>query len=341
MIAFFKTFLSIIMSIVSLFSSLFGGGLSNAAYTPVDEENCNLNFAVISDVHMTSSVFRKFMLELGLYDMENAQTRLDALILAGDITDHGNQPHYEALEDVFSKYDPAEAVYLAVGNHDTWNNEIDEDDRFPRSKELFLEYYEKICGREIDNVYYSAEIEGYTFIFLSSEGDSTSGYISDEQIQWLSDELEKASEKDLPIFIISHWPLAGTHGLPITWLDHPFIDDDSDLDEDSGSFSDGKSAEIRELLEQYENIFYISGHLHNGLANNVSNSVYSYSSIESEGSLHFISLPSYMFGTTKGTNMSNGNGFQIEVYDDEVVIRARSFSSGVWLTNYDVTFALT
>ena len=36
----------------------------------------------------------------------------------------------------------------------------------------------------------------------------------------------------------------------------------------------------------------------------------------------------------------NGNGYSIEVYENEVVLRARNFIAGVWLTDYDVTIPL-
>ena len=41
-----------------------------------------------------------------------------------------------------------------------------------------------------------------------------------------------------------------------------------------------------------------------------------------------------------GTPIANGTGFSFEVYDDEVVIRARSYSAGVWYTDYNTTIEL-
>jgi hypothetical protein len=69
-------------------------------------------------------------------------------------------------------------------------------------------------------------------------------------------------------------------------------------------------------------------------------SVYKYASVESYGSFHSINLPSFMYMGIRGRVM-NGCGYSIEVYDEEVAIRARSFTSGIWYTDYDVTIPLT
>ena len=36
----------------------------------------------------------------------------------------------------------------------------------------------------------------------------------------------------------------------------------------------------------------------------------------------------------------NGTGYMIEVYDDEVIFRARNFATGIWHTRYDVSVPL-
>lgn len=83
-----KKLLLILLSFLSFFSSPLPGNFS-AEFAPVDEENVRLCFAAVSDIHMTDSVFRSGMLELGLYDMEKAAYPLDALVMTGDYTDHG------------------------------------------------------------------------------------------------------------------------------------------------------------------------------------------------------------------------------------------------------------
>ena len=83
----------------------------------------------------------------------------------------------------------------------------------------------------------------------------------------------------------------------------------------------------------------ISGHVHNGFVNDSQTGVYGYASVESYGSFHSINLPSFMYVNMRG-RLGNGCGYSIEVYDDEVLVRARSFTAGIWYTDYDVTIPL-
>ncbi len=327
MIVALKTFLSILMSVLNLLTSLFFGNFA-AGYEPA-KEDCKMQFAVISDVHMTDETARRDMLELGLYDMENAENRLDALILSGDMTDHARTDEYALLAEAFSKYNPADNIVMSIGNHDTWNNEIDKDDRFPESERLFIEYNKIIADREIDKVYYSTEINGYMFIVMSSEGDNTAAYVSDEQLLWLDSELTKATASNKPVFVISHWPLENTHGLPGSWGEDP----------EDGTFKDNRSGEVKAILEKYKNVYLISGHIHNGLAEDLERKNYKFSTVENYGSICSVNLPSYMYVGSRGT-VANGTGLVFEVYDDEVVIRARSFTAGVWYTNYTYNIPL-
>ncbi len=321
MIAALKTFLSVLMSVLCFCTSLIFGDFS-AGYEPL-KGDCKMQFAVISDIHMTDETARRDILELGLYDMENAGNKLDALILSGDMTDHARSEEYSLLAEAFSKYNPAKNILMAIGNHDTWNNETDNDNRFPESERLFFEYSKKISGRELNKVYYSTVINGYKFIVMSSEGDNTAALITDEQLAWLDCELKNATEEGMPAFVISHWPLDNTHGLPGSWGE----------DAEDGTFKDNRSDDVKAILDKYKNVFLISGHIHNGLANEVEIKDYKFSTVESYDTICSVNLPSYMYVGSRGT-VANGTGLVFEVYDDEVIIRARSFSAGVWYTNY-------
>jgi len=327
MIAAFKTTLSIFLVILDFMTGcLFGNFTSD--YSP-KEDDCRLSFAAISDCHITTSNVRAKLLELGLYDMENAETRLDAMVFCGDNTDHGYDEQYELLVDTVKKHNPAENIIMAVGNHDTWTRNKNYDEG--GFKDLFKKYSEQITGRSIDNVYYSTKVNGYTFIVMGSEEDHTYAYFSPEQLSWLRSEMDKASRDGLPIFVISHWPINETHGLPETW-------GDKNPEPDDGGMGD-QSAEVEAILKSYNNVFLISGHVHDGFSNERDSAVYGYESVESEGSFHSVNLPSYTTGGIRG-RIAAGTGYSFEVYADKVIIRARSFTSSIWYTNYDYTFEL-
>lgn len=319
LIKFIRGFTAVIMAVLWLVSALLVGNF--LADTAPLEDDCKLFFATISDIHMTTETARRDMLGFGLQDMQDSDRRLDALVLTGDLTDHGYIEQWEMLEEAFSNYDPADRILLAQGNHDTWT----EDEGYDLAEKYFREYAEKIGGQAIEHEYYSTTVNGYTFIFLASQTDSTRAYMSDEQLNWLEAEMEKAAENDGPIFVVCHWPLNRTHGLPITWAEDDMQSDDGGIGE--------QSARVEAILKQYKNVFMISGHIHNGLANEKDMWRTGYVSVEHDDSFHSINLPSYMYVTSRG-RIANGTGLNFEVYDDQVVIRGRSYSAGVWYTNY-------
>lgn len=325
MITFIRSVLAVILSLLSIgFSGIFG---DFTADTKPLKEDCRLNFATISDVHMTEETARRDMLRFGLTDMEEFSSTLDALVLTGDLTDHGEEAEWEMLKEAFEPYTPAENIILAQGNHDTWT----EDDKYDLARTLFIKYNKEIADREIENEYYSTKVNGYTFIVLASETDRTAAYMSDKQLDWLRQEMETASKDGLPIFVICHWPINESHGLPTTW-------GDNEPEPDDGGIGD-QSAQVEEILKSYENVFMITGHIHSGFAKESQKNVYGYVSVESDGSFHSINLPQYMYLTLRG-RIANGTGFVFEVYDNEVVLRARSFSAGVWYTDYNWTIDL-
>ena len=331
------TVLRIFISVIISLATIVAPGLL-ADYTapnaPLDSEDCRLNFAALSDLHVEAMQFNKgeaiyadFIHAAILPDLENAQEKLDALVLAGDITDNGYDAQWEKTYEILSGYDLADEIILAAGNHDLWTR--GNGDR--TSKGLFMQYSNKISDRLVTQLYYSTEVNGYPFIVLSSETDSTAGYFSNKQISWLKAELKKAAKKDLPIFVICHWPINQTHGLPITWGD----DEPELMDGGMGE----QSAKIEKALKKYDNVFLFSGHIHNGFSNADDMAQTGYESIESVGSFHSVNLPRTTWFGENGHFMV-GTGYNVEVYDDEVVFRARNYITGTWLPKYNYTIEL-
>ena len=336
MIGFLRAILSVILSVLCpLTSCIFGD--YNAPFEPKDPESVKATFAVISDVHMTDHIMRTDRLDIGLYDMANAEYPLDALVMTGDITNNGTEVQYQRLKSCFDKYTPADNIIMAVGNHDVrtqrGSDAYDENpELYAEKKELFVRYNKEIAGRDIDRVYYSTVVNGFTFIVLGSEaGYQDFAYISPAQLNWLDAQLKIATADGKPAFVISHWPINNTHGLPETWGEGIPQPDDGGL----GKQSD----EVAAILKKYDNVFYITGHLHLGFTNDGQESFYGYNSVEKDGTLTRVNVPGFMAGSTSG-RVSLGTGYVFEVYENNVLIRARSFYSGVWYTLYDYDIPL-
>lgn len=343
-------FLKVLVKIVSLFLSavmmlatplgLITG--EKEARIARAKDDCRVSFAAISDIHLRGNYKLIFqgMLELGLSDMANAKDKLDAVAFVGDITDHGYYDQWNVFEDAATKYDIADNKLVVVGNHDTWGPNRDEfDNPVDGVKPTFIHYNKTISDRDITEMYYSDVINGYYFIALGSEEDHTDAFVSDTQLRWFADEMEKAAATGLPIFVFMHQPINGTHGLPYNW------EKNADDPPEEGGIG-AQSAQVEAILKKYDNVFYISGHVHGGFKNEGSKIGVEYASVEymendNGNKITLINLPSYMYmDFFHGGHIANGCGWVVEAYDGEVLLRARNFATGTWLTQYDQTVKL-
>ena len=143
--------------------------------------------------------------------------------------------------------------------------------------------------------------------------------ISDEQLEFLDSELERGTKDGKPAFVICHQPLTDTHGLPEVW-------ENGDLGKDS--------PEVRAVMTKYKNVFYLNGHLHDGVYER------SLEVLDEENGVYSINLPAYGPENDYGKYLQPGLGDYVEVYDDRVVFTARDFAAGKSLEGYTKTFEL-
>ena len=332
-------FLSVVMTVSAPFGLIEGKKEAKIARA---KEDCRVSFGAISDTHLRGNFKFIFqgMLELGLEDMEKAEDKLDAVVFDGDITDHGDFDQWDVFAEAVSQYDIAPNKFVVVGNHDTWGpNRDDFDNPEDGVKPTFIKYNKIVSDRDITEMYYSDVVNGYHFIVLGSEEDHVCAYLSDAQLDWFAAEMEAAAADGLPIFVFLHQPINGSHGLPYNW------ELKKDDPEDEGGIGD-QSAAVVEILKKYDNVFYVSGHIHAGYKQETSKIGAKYGSVEylennNGNPVTLINLPSYMyFDFIHGGHLTNGCGWVVEAYDDEVLIRARNFATGTWITLYDVTVPL-
>ncbi len=316
--AFLYSFLSSLLSVLFTISTPFSI-LTGQTLKATNPDNIKLCFSAISDTHLTESPVRDTMLKQGFKDMSREDSPLDAVVMPGDLTDHGEKVMFDHFFADASELRVANLI-ATTGNHDTWS-----EDGIEAGMGYFVDGYNAYTGRSITKPYYSTLVNGYTFITLASEGDSTTPDISDAQVLWLSDEMSKAAQAGLPIFVVCHFLINGVNGQEELWEDGGI-----------GAQSDA----IRAILKQYDNVFFISGHMHSGLMGSTTQKIKGYSSIESDGSLHFINVPCYTYLNTSAGNPLSGCGYLFEVYDDYVLIRARNYAMSYWLEMYDTRLEL-
>ncbi|MGN1419447.1 MAG: metallophosphoesterase family protein [Acutalibacteraceae bacterium] len=327
MTTFLTTLLSYLVSALFFFNSLIAPQFGHP-FEAKDKENVRCTIAAMSDIHLQADdAARLVMLKEGFKNLSDSGY-IDAVISAGDMTDHGEPEQYDAFYKCVQDSLKGPQFIPAIGNHDTWGESLRDSD--PTYN--FVSAYNKYFDEKIDKAYYSTEVNGYTVICMATDEDSTRGHIPDEEIVWLDAELAKAAEKDKPIFVICHWTVTGANGQDEIWPEKGDMGDASD--------------KVEAVLNKYKNVFFISGHLHEGLRGEAWSTIVGHSSIETIGNVHYINLPSYMFFNTEGyTNfeggyLPDGYGYIIEIYDDCVAFRARNIALGHWMPNFDKTIEL-
>lgn len=167
-------------------------------------------------------------------------------------------------------------------------------------RDSFVYYNNLMLGNNISKPYYYRVLNGCYIICLSSEELCVNDYvISDEQMEWLKGVLDEAEAANAPIFVFNHHPI--------------YLIRDRDY------------RELAWLLQKYDNLLYLHGHYHSEL---VADSFYSWHNVDC------INVPR----ATEHADYDAGDGLIIEVYDGEIVVRARNFIKGEWKDGFRYTY---
>ena len=287
---------------------------TDAPIAPENPEDVQLYFAAIADPQISNYLLSRVRaFDATCEDLHNAAYPMDAVLLAGDVAENGLAIEYQYI---YEKLSGLGCPYInAEGNHDIRLR------LYRQSLARFSDFSNALNENDaFDSYHYSMKLNGYQFIVLGSDRtEFEESYLSDEQLSWLDSAL--AGEAGHPTFVVVHQPLKGTHGLPDTW-GSPI--------ESAGSVGK-QSDQLNAILQKYSNVILITGHLHTGFG------AYTY---EKNGNIHMINLPSLCVKNKDGENNDSGLGCMVECYKNEIVFRARNFSTGSWLPEYDVHIAV-
>ncbi len=321
---FFKLF-ALIMSVIYSFN---GGVVAPSTDDVIKaaKPGAKLVFATVADPQVSNYMFGRYQsFQEACIDLRNAE-RLDAIVGVGDIAENGLAEEYQLAYDELAPIDAR--FIMATGNHDIRLR------AYSQSTSRFYKFIDELNGEETiaDRVYsegkfaYSEKVNGYKFIVMGSDKtEFEEAYISPEQLEWLDNEI--ATEKGKPVFVVLHQPLKLTHNLPTTW--------GNGTNKEAGSVGD-QNDEIKAVLAKHANnstVVLITGHLHAGF------SQYSYQKIEG---FHSINVPALSIENKDGEEGGNGSGltYIVEVYKNEILLRARNCRTGEWLTKWDTRIAL-
>lgn len=304
--------LKIIAAVLAVF--IFSSSGEIASYEPLDNDNLKLNFTVISDGHIEGNNSQRHRnYGEAFCDMASAEEISKALVMVGDNTMNGQGIEEAMLYGLMNKYNKIENVLMAVGNHEVCRDDTD----FEKLEKRFIKYNNAFLEHKIDKLYHSQVIDGYHFIILATDRNSgVEQYISDEQFEWLDNELKTAAESGNPVFVFNHWPMNDTFSQ--VWPE--------------GHVGE-QSERLYQVLTKYDSrIFLFTGHLHMGIFEN------DYG-IKEDGKITYINVPSFGSENDDGDAdvQDTGMGLQVEVFDTQLVVRIRNFVTHQW-TDYEYHF---
>lgn len=266
-----------------------------AEHTVKNEEDLQLAFSVVSDVHIESNNLETFRMMFKIMrDVKKLKGGNDAIVFLGDNTMNGQDIESMYFYGALNAVNPAKEIIVASGNHDFGNGNGD----YEKYEKRFINYNNFFFHHGIDKPYYYKVVNGCYFIVLATESDTVNLMdISETQLQWLVGVLEEAEKTENPIFIFNHYPIDYIGGEDFSVL----ID----------------------AIDDFDNVVYFSGHTH-----------YPYSdmSISDTYGINHINLPKCTEHALE--DYDGGIGAQVEVYSDEIVVRIRDFADNVWLDEY-------
>ncbi len=304
--------MKIFLFIMTLFYSVNGALVPPSTDNTIDADatGAQLVFATVADPQVSNYMFDRYATFLeASADLHNAKG-LDAIVGLGDIAENGLAEEYQLVYDALSGIDTE--YIMATGNHDIRLR------AFSQSESRFLKFANALNGNEeLTSSHYVKEINGYKIIVLGTEKMVfEEAYLSDAQLEWLDSELTAANGK--PAFVVCHQPLKDTHNIDVAW---------NSIVEGAGSVGPQSDA-LRAIVEKHSNVFLLTGHLHMAFCE------YSYEQFD--GDSHGINVPSFSIENKDGDYNKGGTSYIVEVYEDEVIFRARDHELGIWVPEYNI-----
>ena len=270
-------------------------------YDVRDPETCALNFSVLSDTHLETNNLARAKVYIGaLKNVKKNKSGNDAVVFLGDNTMNGQLLENLLFHGAAATLLKNETVLPVMGNHDIGNGEGD----YEKLQNRWYTFTGAFFGRELEHPYYYEVIDGFYFIVLGQEGQTVYEMpMTDAQFMWLEGVLDEAAGSGKPVFVFSHYP----------------ADDAAD---ENGNYTD----RLIDLLASYNeehDLFCFVGHTHMPML-----LFWSFHTYDGFPETYLPRMTS-LSGDTEITEDS-GIGVEVEVYENEVLIRARNFYSGEW-----------
>lgn len=310
-----------LLSWIFLPKKAVSGSVSRAEQEWAIDQEAELSFVVISDIHINRfNALKHFSALL----KDNYNSGLDAMVVVGDLGD-GRLFDYAKIDNELARHKSEidYPIYWTIGNHDFYGGfykyRFWSRPTFPNRETdaIAINRFLRLAKRS--KVYGDTWIGGYHFVFLGSEKSRMSelqysdlAYLSDTQLDWLQDALNNNKRPHKPIFVFLHQPIPYTtlgglqQGYVIQWQ------------------------KLKAILEQHREVILFNGHTHYKI---------DYNNMVSKADFTIVNSSSlaYPIERNRIPIMNSAPGLVVKVYNNKVVIRGRDFWKRDWIRAAEIT----
>ncbi|TVY09408.1 metallophosphoesterase family protein [Paenibacillus cremeus] len=275
------------------------------------------SFMILSDTHVNSyAAEQSDKLRKALDDITSFESKVETVLITGDITDSGTESDYREYNKIIKDYSKKlPPLHANMGNHDYYSIWIDkhgqwDKDAMPNGKSDAQSRKAFISQFKMDQIYHDFYVNGYHIIMLSQEAYvqekpevGEGAWYSDAQMAWFKQKMEPHKDGS-PVFVMIHQPLPS-------------------IGQDGATHQLIRAKEFRSILKPYSNVFVFSGHRHENFRAG------QHYTPESFHWFHNASV-----GRTRSLSQNSpltSQGLYVQVYSDRVTLRAREFMDRTWI----------
>lgn len=243
-------------SMADAIADTFGGSAPEApGQEPVQPEVAESSpfptarIAVLSDTHVAADFDAAMQhLPAAFQAIMRFDPAPDAIVLNGDIVNHGYEWEYDLVEQLAAEAGFAfPADFLpAMGDHEQWGPIADgAEPDYPGQRAIFL----RRC--QLDGLYYDTTVNGEHVIVLGPDEDPSAWdrmRMSEAQLEWLDQLLAADAANGARSFVVLHEPADDT--VPFTF------------EGEQKHGSNESSAAFRQVVDKYPLAAVITGHTH-------------------------------------------------------------------------------
>lgn len=322
-----KLYVALCLTIFFFASLILPASAEKNKETPI------LTFPVISDIHVeSSSTQSQYKFQQALNDLHSIDPDSEVLIMNGDLT-NGSSADFDTLDHILEEAPHPNKILSTIGNHEFYSSWFDADGSwnetaFPNDETEAASINRFLQFSGTSSVYSEHQINGYSFILLGSEeyrqSDSANqedAYLSDTQLQWLKQTLDKRTGEKKPVFVFLHQPL------PYTVSGTSFCC--------SNNRAIVQHEELQNLLSNYPEVIFFSGHTHWELKLPQTFVQDRFAMVNSSS----VFQPWTDDGSGGETVLAPeaSEGLYVEVYENKVVIQGRDFYNKRWIPEAQFT----